>query len=84
MSEGINIFMTDPDNVDYGRRYRRSDHDYKEEIVAELMRMNVPMRKAELAVIDLKQYVIEGWHNKDSALTTALKMFREVKRIYRC
>ena len=81
----MSIFLTDPDNLEtekVDRKIKKCPFDYKEAVCARLQEMDIPLRKAELAVIDMKSYVINGFHNKDSAMTTAFKMLPEVKRIY--
>lgn len=77
----MSINLTDPENAS-GIKPKKCPIDYKEQVCAHLQEMDVPLRPAELAVIDMRARVIEGFHNKDSALVTAFNMLPEVKRIY--
>jgi len=80
----MSIYFTDPENANPKRfNHQKTDFDYKEAVAAHLMEMDVPLRSAEVAVIDLKQYVIDGYRNKVSPLTTAFKMLPDVKRMYK-
>lgn len=57
--------------------------DYKEQVAFQLARhYDVPLRIAEIAVIDLRYEVNVGFHNKWSTDLTAITMLEKVKRIY--
>lgn len=57
--------------------------DYKEAVTAALMRWNVPLRPAELAVIDYKSDMIRGYHEKLTPEQTAVKMVDKIRRVYK-
>ena len=56
--------------------------DYKEQVAFGLTRYDVPLRIAEIAVIDLRYEVNVGFHNKWSTDLTAITMLEKVKKIY--
>ena len=56
--------------------------DYKEQVAFSLVHYDVPLRIAEIAVIDMRYEVNVGFHNKWSTDLTAITMLEEVKRVY--
>lgn len=56
---------------------------HKEATTAEFMKLGVPLRPAELAVIDLRKYLYMAQHNNLSPKQTANIMMSEVERIYK-
>lgn len=57
--------------------------NFKEAVTAELIKCGVPFRIAELAVIDLKKFLILAQHNKLTAEQTANMLMCEVERLYK-
>lgn len=56
--------------------------DHKEATVVELQKLGVPLRPAELAVIDLRSLLYIAQKNKLTPNQTASMMFSEVERVY--
>ncbi len=78
------MFQTNPGEfVSQKRKSKRSEFDLKEEVVIQLMRMDVPINVAETAVIDLREYIIDGHRNKQHAEVIAKLMMPDIQRIYR-
>ena len=57
--------------------------DYKEDVCEQLQEFGVPLRPAELAVIDMRSDVIGAWKAKKTAFECACELLEEVKRIYK-
>lgn len=57
--------------------------DHKEATIQEFMNLGVPLRPAELAVIDLKSYLYIAQRNKLTPEQTARMMLPEVERVYK-
>lgn len=78
------LFLTKPTSVQDKRKRRpRTELDFKEEVVRQLIALDIPREVSELAVIDFKDYVIRGHQNKESSLTIAKDMLPHVKRLYK-
>ena len=56
--------------------------DYKEQVAFSLVHYDVPLRIAEIAVIDMRYEVNVGFHNKWSTDLTAITMLEAVKKTY--
>lgn len=56
---------------------------YKEDVCDALTRIGVPIRTAEVAVIDHRGVVITGMHNKHTPLQTATTMLPAVEKMYK-
>lgn len=77
------MFLTTPKVADKGKKKKLTPFDYKEAVTATLMKWGVPLRPAELAVIDYRSEVWEGYHAKLTSEQTAVKMIDKVRRVYK-
>lgn len=77
------MFLTNPKVAVKGRKKKMPSWDYKEAVTAALMRWNVPLRPAELAVIDYKSDVWQGYHAKLTPEQVAVKMVDKIRRVYK-
>lgn len=81
MSLGPNL--TDPDNPPKWFETKKASTKYKEDVTAALIKLDVPFRVAELAVIDIKYMVVSGYHKKQKPNITANLMMDMINRIYK-
>lgn len=65
------------------KRSSRNLIDYKEAVAECLINLGIPLRVAEVAVIDMKQYWIDGHHNKADPMDVAKDMEQTVRKSYR-
>ena len=74
------MFLTNPRVAKKGKNKKKKmpSWDFKEAVTATLMRWNVPLRPAELAVIDYSSDVWQGWHKKLTPEQTAVKMVDKI------
>jgi hypothetical protein len=77
------MFLTNPKVAKKGKKKKMLSFDYKEAVTAALMRWGVPLRPAELAVIDYSSDVWQGWHEKLTPEQTAVKMVDKIRRVYK-
>lgn len=84
------FFLTDPDNMSdedndkSNSQYRMPTFDFKEQVVSKLQtEWNVPLRTAQVAVIDLKKISYMCYHYKLNPRQTAEMMISEVERLYK-
>ncbi len=75
-------FLTDPKAADTGKQKKLTPFDYKEAVTATFMRWGVPLRPAELAVIDYRAEVNQAWHAKLTPNQLAVKMIDKVRKVY--
>lgn len=86
----MNMFLTDPDNqsdeIDTKpatRRLRGKFFAFKVEVEQELMRqLDCSLRQAEVACIDMRSAVNEGFLEKIGPYLTALNMIDDIRRRY--
>ena len=76
-------FLTNPKAPD-GKKPKLTPFDYKEAVTAKLMEWGVPLRPAELAVIDYKSDVYQGFKDKLTPKQTAIKMVDKIREAYDC
>ena len=57
--------------------------DFKEDVCEQLQQFGVPLRPAELAVIDLRGRVIGHFKSKDTPFECAVALLEDVKRLYK-
>lgn len=65
------------------KQLTNASFDYKERVCEALVECQVPVRIAEIAVIDLRTNINVGFHNKLSARETAAGMLKQVDKIYK-
>ena len=76
------MFLTDPEKSS-GKKEKLTPFDYKEAVTAAFMEWNIPLRTAELAVIDFKSDVYLGYREKLTPKQTAVKMVDKVRKLYK-
>lgn len=79
------LFLTNPGTLKSHFLSKKQNifWDHKEATVTEFMNLGVPLRPAELAVIDLKSLLYIAQKNKLTSKQTADMMLSEVKRLYK-
>lgn len=77
------MFLTNPKVAKKGKKKKMPSFDYKEAVTAALMRWNVPLRPAELAVIDYSSDVWQGYHEKLTPTQTAIRMVDKIRKAYK-
>lgn len=77
------MFLTNPDNPNSSKKKENIFWDHKEKTIAEFIELGVPLRPAELAVIDLRTLLYIAQKNKLSPRQTAEMMLPEVERLYK-
>lgn len=78
------LFLTNPGTFHKNRKKKPpSLFDYKEAVADCLMELGIPLRTAEVAVIDMKSCVYAGHHDKIDPMTVAVNMETEVRSAYR-
>ncbi len=76
-------FLTNPKTSD-GKKPKLTPFDFKEAVTATFMKWGVPLRSAELAVIDYKSDVYQGYKDKLTPIQTAVRMIDKVRESYDC
>lgn len=78
------LFLTKPKSDDSHllTKQQNVDFDFKEDVVYELIAHGVPMRPAEVTVIDFKHIMRICIKNKLNARQTAKMMLETVKQAY--
>ena len=76
------MFLTSPESHLISKR-ENIVWDHKERVIQELMAFGVPLRPAELAVIDFRSLLYLAQHNKLTPFQTARMMLEEVERLYK-
>ena len=78
------FFLTNPDSPPSHLLTKKGNvsFDYKEKVQRALMELGVPLRPAELAVIDLKTYLKYGHAEKMTPKEVADFILCEVRRLY--
>ena len=77
------LFMTNPGPFKKIRKKKPpSLFDYKEAVADCLMQLGIPLRTAEVAVIDMKSCVYAGHHDKIDPMDVAVNMEAEVRKAY--
>ena len=79
----MNINLTNPGIQPPWFQSKKSSIVYKESVIASLTSIGVPLKIAEIAVIDLKFKVTTGYHRKQTSKETALLMIDMINRIYK-
>jgi hypothetical protein len=84
----MSYFMTDPDNVsdelaDKPKIKRRGQFvRYCDRVVQELVHLGMPLRAAEVALIDMRHTAFVAYNDKEVPLTAAERIFNKAKDIY--
>ena len=80
----MSAFLTDSDNPQIARPKAGSGYvDFKEEVCATLQRFGIPLRPAEIAVIDFRPEVIGYFQQKNTPAEAAVLMVDKIRRIYK-
>jgi len=74
-------FLTNPKASD-GKKPKLTPFDFKETVTATFMKWGIPLRIAELAVIDYKSDVYQGYKDKLTPMQTAVKMVDKIRKVY--
>ena len=74
-------FLTNPKAP--GKKPKLTPFDYKEAVTAKLMEWDVPLRPAELAVIDYRSEVYQGYKDKLTPTQTAVSMVDKIRKVYK-
>lgn len=85
----MSYFLTDPDNQSDGVHERKPTvkrrgqfFKYCDRVLQELLHLNVPFRAAELALIDFRHVASTAFHDKETPLTAAERLFVHAKQLY--
>ena len=76
------MFLTTPKVADESKK-KPTPFDYKEAVTAVFMRWGVPLRPAEVAVIDYKSEVYNAYHARLTPVEVAVTMIDKVRREYK-